>query len=169
MAFGLLAGLASFALQGASALASHGAQKGAAQRNKASAGRAYQLNRADLAARSLQADEAAALDIFGLSQQGAEAVSTASASAAESGVAGSSVTALLNTYLGEVGRAQETVGRNLKITQGELTRRKQAANIEYQDRLGSVPSPSGLNLGLGIAGAAIQAAPNVLPYLRGGK
>lgn len=165
---GLLAGLAGFALQGASALASHGAQKRAAQQNRASATAAYKLNRSDLAARSVQADQAASLDIFGLNQQGAAATSTAAASAGESGVAGNSVTALLDTYLADTSRATQVVEQNLGITQGELSRRKQAAHMEFQDRLNSVQSPSGLNLGLGIAGAALNAAPSILPYFRSG-
>jgi hypothetical protein len=166
--FGLVAGLASFALNAGSALAGNAAQKRAARLNAASATRAYRLNRADLAARSNQANEAAMLDIFGLNQQGAAAVSTASASAGESGVAGSSVTALLNTYLADTARATDTVNRNLGITQGELDRRKEAANMEFHDRLNAVPAPSGSSLALGIAGAALQAAPSVLPYFRSG-
>ena len=164
---GLVAGLASFALNAGSALAGNSAQKRAARLNRASATAAYKLNRADLAARSVQADQAAMLDIFGLNQQGAAAVSTAAASAGESGVEGNSVTALLNTYLADTSRATQVVEQNLGITQGELTRRKQAANQEYHDRLSAVPSPSGLNLGLGLAGAALQAAPSILPYFRG--
>jgi hypothetical protein len=128
---------------------------------------AYRLNRADLAARSVQADQAAALDIFGLNQQGAAAESTATASAGESGVAGNSVTALLNTYLADTSRATQVVERNLGITQSELDRRKEAAHQDFQDRLNAVPSPSGLNLGLQLGGAALQAAPSILPYLGG--
>jgi hypothetical protein len=106
------------------------------------------------------------LDIFGLNQQGAAAVSTAAASAGESGVAGGSVTALLNTYLADTSRATQVVERNLGITTEELDRRQEASYLEYRDRLNAVPSPSGLNLGLNLAGAALKAAPTVLPYLR---
>jgi hypothetical protein len=168
VAFGLIAGLASFALQGASALAGHGAQKRAARLNRASAGAAWKLNRADLQARENQAQEAALLDALGISQQGQAAVSTAAASAGESGVAGNSVTALLNTYLADTSRATQIVERNLGITQGELDRRQQASYQEYKDRLNAVPNPSGLELGLNLAGAALKAAPTVMPYLRGG-
>jgi hypothetical protein len=167
VAFGLIAGLAGFALQGASALASHGAQKRAARQNRASAFAAWKLNRADLQARENQATEAANLDIFGLNQQGAAAVSTAAASAGESGVAGNSVTALINTYLADTSRATQVVERNLGITTEELDRRQQSSYMEYKDRLNAVPSPSGLNLGLNLAGAALKAAPQILPYFRG--
>lgn len=165
--FGLVAGLAGFALQGGEALARYEAQKRAAGQNRASATAAYRLNSADLAARSTQAKQAAAQDIFGLNQQGAAAVSTATASAGESGVEGNSVTALLNTYLADTSRATQVVEQNLGITQGELGRRKQAANLEFHDRLSAVPSPSGLDLGLGLAGAALTSGPSILPYFRG--
>jgi hypothetical protein len=159
--------LASFALNAGSALAQNGAQKRAARLNRTSATNAYRLNRADLAARETQANQAAALDILGLTQQGQAATSTAAASAAESGVSGNSVTALLDTYLSDTANAQSIVERNLGITTGELHRRQEGANLEYQDRLNAVPSPSGLNLGLQLGGAALQAAPSVLPYFRG--
>jgi hypothetical protein len=168
MAFGLVAGLASFALQGASALAAHGAQKDAARKNKASAFAAFRLNSADLAARGLQAQEAALLDILAIGQEGQAAASTAAASAAENGVAGGSVTALLESYRADTGRALDVVDRNLDITLDELDRRKTAAGMEYQDRLAAVPSPSTGALGLNLLGAAAQSGPQIAPYFRSG-
>jgi hypothetical protein len=156
VALGLIAGLASFALQGASALAQHGAQAAQSRANARNALRAYRMNIADLGERAVQAEQSAAQE-FGIYQrQGTAAGSTARASAAESGVAGSSVSALLQKYAMETGTAQGAVAASLDNTVGELSRRAEGAFVEYQGRLASVPPPSGLATGLQIAGAGLD-------------
>jgi hypothetical protein len=156
VALGLIAGLASFALQGASALAGAGAQSAQRQANARNALRAYRMNIADLGERATQAEQAAAQE-FGLyERQGTAAQSSAAASAAEAGVAGSSVSALLQKYAMETQAAKAAVGASLTNTQDELARRAEGAFVEYQGRLDAVPAPSGLATGLQIAGAGLD-------------
>lgn len=156
MALGLLAGLASFALQGASALASHGAQKAQAKANARNALLAYRMNIGDLGIRAGQAEQSAAQEFGAYQRQGDAAAGTAAASAAESGVAGSSVSALLQKYSMETQAAQGAVAASLDNTTSELQRRAKGAFVEYQGRLAGVPQPSGLATGLQIAGAGLD-------------
>lgn len=164
MAFGLIAGLAGFALQGASALASHDAEAAQARANARNALRAYRLNLNDLGERAIQAEQVAAQEIGTVQRQGTAASSTAAASAAESGVSGSSVSALLAKYAMETQAAQGATEATLDNTTSELERRAQGAAVEYQGRVASVPPPSGLATGLRLADAGL----NLYLGLRGG-
>jgi hypothetical protein len=156
VALGLIAGLASFALQGASALAGHDAQADQRRANARNALRAYRMNIADLGERARQAEQSAAQE-FGLyERQGTAAASTASAAAAEAGVAGGSVTGLLQKYAMETRAAQAASGATLDNTMGELSRRAEGAFVEYQGRVDAVPAPSGLATALSLAPGALD-------------
>jgi hypothetical protein len=156
VALGLIGALAGFALQGASALASHDAQADQRRANARNALRAYRMNIADLGERARQAEQSAAQE-FGLyERQGTAAASTGAAAAAEAGVAGSTVTGLLQKYAMETRAAQSAVAASLDNTMGELGRRAEGAFVEYQGRLAGVPAPSGLATGLQIAGAGLD-------------
>jgi hypothetical protein len=154
VALGLIAGLASFAFQGASALLGASSQRAASKENARNALLAYRLNLGDLGERAKQAEQASALETSQTQRQGLAAASTAAASAAESGVGGSSVSALLAKFAAETSTAQAATGTSLDNTLSELTRRAEGAGVDFRARLNSVPSPSGLVTGLQIAGAA---------------
>ena len=153
MALGLIGALAGFALQGASALASHDAMADQRRANARNALRAYRMNIADLGERALQAEQAAAQDVGVYQRQGTAAGSSA---AAESGVAGSTVSALLQKYAMETRAAQGAVATSLDNTTSELQRRAAGAAVEYQGRLSSEPGPSGLATGLQIGAGALD-------------
>jgi hypothetical protein len=156
VALGLIGALAGFALQGASALASHDAMADQRRANARNALRAYRMNIADLGERALQAEQAAAQDVGVYQRQGTAAGSSAAAAAAESGVAGSTVSALLQKYAMETRAAQGAVATSLDNTTSELQRRAAGAAVEYQGRLSSEPGPSGLATGLQIGAGALD-------------
>jgi hypothetical protein len=153
---GLISGLASFALQGASAIAGHDAQADQRRANARNALRAYRMNLADLGERSAQAEQAAAQEVGVYQRQGVAAGSTAAAAAAEAGVAGNTVTGLLQKYAMETRTAQGAIATSLENTQSELARRAEGAFVEYQGRVAGVPAPSSLATGLQIAGAGLD-------------
>jgi hypothetical protein len=164
VALGLIAGLASFAFQGASALLGASSQRAASKENARNALLAYRLNIGELGERAKQAEQASALETSQNQLHGLAAASTAAASAAESGVGGSSVSALLAKFASETSTAQAATGTSLDNTLSELTRRAEGAGVDYRARLSSVSPPSGLVTGLQIAGAGL----NLLPFLGGG-
>lgn len=137
-------------------VANHIGQSKANKANAAAAATELMLNYRDIAARGLEEQTAAGQAREGITEQAAALLSQGALSAAESGIAGGSVDALLGEILGQQGRANANIDANLASVQAQLQREREGAYAGYKSRRAAVPAPSLLATGLGIAGTALQ-------------
>lgn len=98
---------------------------------------------------------AAAGQTRGIAQAGAAATSTAVTSAAESGVVGQSVDALVSEVLRQQGVATDAVSQNLSLTEQQAQRQRAGLAADAQGRIASAPKASPLATGIGVAGAGL--------------
>jgi hypothetical protein len=156
--------VASFAMDAGSKVAGASAQNKASKENKRNALSNLRLQNADISARVNQETEASLDLAHNIYQQGDALSSTAATSAAESGVAGNSVDALLRSVLMEEGTAVTDVNKNLANTLAQSERQRRGATAEAQSRIAGVPGANPLATGLGVAGAGITLATQLKRY-----
>lgn len=137
-------------------VANHIGQSKANKANAAAAATELMLNYRDIAARGLEEQTAAGQARVGVAEQAAALLSQGQLSAAESGVAGGSVDALLGEILGQQGNANTTIDTNLAAVQAQLQREREGAFAGFQSRRAAVPAPSLLATGLGISATALS-------------
>lgn len=129
------------------------------QANKAIAEQSLLSQYADISRRQQQEQEKAAQEMGIISAQARAARATVATSAAESGVAGLSVDALMNDYFVREASALTATQRQLRGTMFQLEQAKKGLGAEYQGRvLGMtpqpIPQPSLIATGLQVGGAA---------------
>jgi hypothetical protein len=151
-------GLASLAIKTAGDVGDYIAQKRNAASNKAAAiaSQTGQVN--DINLREIQEKRAATQQIEVASQQTKTVLGQARLSAAEAGVSGASVDALLNDIGAENSTYKGDVQQNLSDTQAQLERQKQGVYAQTQDRINSVQNPNPFALALRIGGGIIGTA-----------
>jgi hypothetical protein len=160
--------IGSFALDAGSKIAGASAQNKAANANKAKALEALRLGNADISARSNE-ETAAARAQTQMSEQAAQAgIATATTSAAESGVAGQSVDALVGEVLRQQGVAADATAQNLEYQQAQAQRDRLSLVADANSQIASVPKANGLATAVGVAGAGLGFL-NTLRLQRGPK
>lgn len=112
----------------------------------------------DLSARESEERQAAAAEIEEGQRQARQASSEVRVSAAEAGVAGMSVDALLGDIERDQAVHQSSVTDNLTISIDQLQRMRMGASADTANRVRSVPSASPWLTGLKIAGAGLDLA-----------
>jgi hypothetical protein len=156
--------VASFAMDSGSKIAGASAQNAASKANKASALSSLRLANADISAR-VNEETAASLGLKQNVTRQADALSsTAATSAAEAGVAGGSVDALMRSILFQEGEASSAIDQNLALTIAQSERQRRGAAAEAQSRIAGVPGANPVATGLGIAGAGLGLATQLKRY-----
>lgn len=144
-------------VEGASAIAEHKAQKKQYKQNEKSAMQSLRIQQNDLSRRQIDETTSAGMDKVEAGRQAAETAGLVRASAAEAGVAGSSVDLLLQDNQRDLAAYNASVDQNLVVTVDQLERMKTGAAAEAQARINSVAKPSGLLTGLRIGSAVLNA------------
>lgn len=155
----LVTGLAAatFAINAGSAVANHQAQKKASEGNEEAAIKAMLEAWKDIGLRESQEQDAAEQTIMQADRQARLATASAQLSAAESGVAGASVDAVVQQIENEASAFKTTTRKNLDMTIAQLQREKISGRTVAQQRIAAVPPPSGFLTALQIGGAAANA------------
>lgn len=139
------------------AVASHVNQNDASNRNKAASNRAAQADLDALATREGQEQRASLGNILSIEQEVAQASATASVNAGEAGVSGASVLALLSIIQTRGSEAVSGVQQGFKDTQDQIRREGAGVRATRESRIAAVPRASGLETGLRVAGAGLDA------------
>lgn len=152
--------IGSFALTAGGEIASHKGQRKAAKENKRAALADLRIQQHDLSLRQQEEQAASAREIDQARRQGREARSFGLATAAEAGVAGLSVDALLGDILRDEVSAVETLETNTTITLDQLQRMKAGAAATAQSNINAVQGPSVGATALRIGGSALDTYVN---------
>lgn len=147
--------IGSFALDAGGKIAGASAQNKAAAANKQNALLNLRLQNADLSEQVNQETAAARAQTQSIAQAGQAAISTATTSAAESGVAGQSVDALVQEVLRQQGVATDATAQNLENTLDQAQRERQGLAAQAAGQIASIPKANPLATALGVAGAGI--------------
>jgi hypothetical protein len=148
--------IGSLAVNAGGSLLGAGGQNKAHKANKANALNALRLGTADVNARLDEETAAAQQARQGIVEQGTANVATATTSAAESGVAGGSVDALIAGILREQAKALGTLDTNLEGVRAQGGRQKAGLLADAQSQIAGVPKASGAATALGVAGAGLS-------------
>lgn len=138
-------------------VANHVAQNKASKANKVAAMADMRLQYADVNARQVEEQKAAAGQIQAGLQQKDSAQGTALAAAAGAGVGGLSVEALINTIEGDAASYKDSVQEQLDLTTAQAEREKRGITAGAANRIASVPKASILGTGLKITGIGVDA------------
>lgn len=161
--------LAGLAISAAGAVASYQGQQQAADAqetanatNALNAAQAARHEHNALEEQRRQVEENAAKDSFDLTLETLRAASSAEASAADAGVSGFSVDALMRDIYATGGRAQQNIASGLHRRQDQITREQAGVRtrqaIRSQGQPVNRPSPLGLAIDLGAAGVDYASA-----------
>jgi hypothetical protein len=156
------------AMNAGSSLLGASAQNKQARANKANALEALRLGNTDVNARLREETAAASQVKQDVLAAGAAGISTAQTSAAESGVAGQSVDALVSEVLRQQGVASDTIAQNLDMIGDQAERQKKGLVAEANSRIAGSPGANPMATGLGVAGAGLSFL-NTLRLQRGPK
>lgn len=137
-------------------VAKHVGQNKAKKANTKAAMADMRLQYADVNARQVEEQKAAANQIAAGMGQKDEAQGTALAAAAGAGVGGLSVEALLNSIEGDAASFKDSVNENLDLVTAQTEREKRGIRAGTANRIASVPGASILGTGLRIAGAGVD-------------
>lgn len=158
---------ASLAFSVGSQIAGHQAGKKAAAANKAAAVRAFREANKDISLLQQQEKEAHAVNVFDIERQARSAQAVATISAGEAGVTGTSFRELIADIDRERGEALDRSQQNLDDRMAMLEREKISGRTIMQQRIASVPSPSGFGVVAGIGSALFGFGNTVLELNRG--
>lgn len=159
--------IGSFALEAGKGVAGAIGQNKAKKANTENALASLRLTNADISAR-VNEETAASLGLKqNIGEQAADLSSTARTSAAESGIAGGSVDALVRSILMQAGTASTDVDQNLANTLRQSERQRRGAEAEAESRIAGTPGANPLATGLGIAGAGLGLATQLNRYKLG--
>lgn len=139
-------------IQVGSAVAGHVAQKNASEENERSARRARIVETLAIGRRQVQEGVAASRQLGDVDLMEGQMEGSVQASAAEAGVSGGSVDALLGDIQGSGGRARQDIRDSYVATIDQLQLEKAGAKAREQSRINAVPEPSVLATGLRIGG-----------------
>lgn len=153
--------LGSAALKIGGALFGGGAARKAAKANAAAALSAFDLQLDDLAAREIEERAAAAQAVSMARREALSASSSTKVSAAEAGVAGGSVDAMLNDIIRAQGEAVDSIQQNLEMTEDQIHRQRRGAAADYIARKNQVQAPNAFATALRIGGAALGAVTSI--------
>lgn len=158
----------SFVVAGASAVTSYQGQQQAASNqdayraaNTTNANSAAVYDYQQIALRQMQEEEAAGTKNFDNMLGTRSKAATAEVSAGEAGITGLSVDSLIADIYQKGGTSSDRLSRNKEMTLTQLNAEKNGVNATRVNRINSVQpgvQPSGLALGLNIAGAAVNSA-----------
>lgn len=146
--------IASAVIQTGSAIAGHKAQSDAAEENEEAAKRARQIETRALAIRQIEEGVATSRRVQGVDRQEDMSRGMIRASAAEAGVEGGAVEALMADLEASTGRARQDLLDSHTVTIDQLQREKMGAKTREAARISSVPEPSIVGTGLQIGGIA---------------
>jgi hypothetical protein len=165
-------GIASLALAGGSAVSSYVSQKKEAKRVQTQNDQAYAANKQaaidsamlsehQLSLRQSEEMLSSAAQVSDLEREAIANQSTAVVSAAEAGVSGNSLDAVLADIKGKEARNKLRVGENATMRVDQLTREKQSTLVEANNNINTirqttVRQPSILTPIFQVAGAAVQ-------------
>jgi hypothetical protein len=147
---------ASFVITGGSAVAEHDAQRKADRANKREAGRSMIEAYRAIDLRADQEIAATQQQIAEAQAAGTRSISTARVAAGESGVAGVSVDALLDSIQTDVSQFKTTSESNLDMTLAQLEQEKRGVYAQGQSRANQTSAPNPLLAMLKIAGAGVD-------------
>lgn len=148
---------ASLAISAGSAIAGHGSQRSAARENERQAEQARRLEVRDLTIRQVEEEIAAGRQVDAVRTQAQAAAGQVQASAAASGVRGTSLDALMLDLAASEGVTIDTIRDQAVLTIDQLRRMREGAAVRAENRIASVPRPSLMAPVLQIAGAAVDA------------
>lgn len=149
---------AGLALGAGSAIAQHKAQANAAKANKQAAMEAMTENWRALSLQEVQAEESTSQSILQVERDSRVAAGLARVSAAEAGVEGASVEALLADFGRSEGEFKVIARKNLEAEIDQLQEQKRGATATAQSRIAAVPNPNPFALGLQIGATALDFA-----------
>lgn len=145
---------ASAVISAGSAIAGHKAQSDAAEENEEAAERARQIEMRALAIRQIEEGQSTSRQLQGVERRTQQSEGLIRASAAEAGVQGGAVEALLGDLGASAGRARQDLLDSYTVTIDQLQREKGGAKAREAARIASVPEPSIVGTGLQIGGIA---------------
>lgn len=148
---------ATLAVNAASSLVGHFAQQEAHEQNRRAALRAAREASSTITLRQLQEAEAAKQTIFDMDMEARRAEAQTRVMAGESGVAGTSVSLLLDDLERQRLLAEGRVEREQENIHEQLERERKGVWAQYRSRVNAVPAPSWLSTSLQIAGAGVDA------------
>jgi hypothetical protein len=160
--------IGSLALNAGGSIAGASAANKQAKATKASALESLRLGVADVNARVREETAAAGQTSQQIAAAGEAGTATAQTSAAESGVAGGSVDALVMALLKQQSGAQGVVDANLSAVEAQAQRQRAGLAAEASSRIAGAPVANPVATGLGIAGAGLDFL-NTLRLQRGPK
>ncbi|MDX0194060.1 hypothetical protein GOC06_11305 [Sinorhizobium meliloti] len=159
--------VAQFAMSAASAVVGYQAEQSAyeAQRqnydnNRIASNKAAANQYAALQHRQLQEAKAASLEQQNFNREALQQRSTAKVAAAEGGVTGLSVDALINDFYGQEGRAERTLSNNYQMQADYLRGEMEGVQSQTEGRINSVDQgqkPSFAGAAIRILGGGIDA------------
>lgn len=150
------AGVLSFAVGAAQAVATFAAANQEAKATQENAATAFENEQRQSSLRQMQeADAANQKKAIGNIEE-AQKVAEVNVSAAGSNVSGISVDNLVMDVRRQSARNRDTIGQNLKMTVAQIQQQKKASQAQAQSRINSAPRPSALSLVAGIGGAALS-------------
>lgn len=144
---------AAFVIDTGSKVLEHQAQKRAAEANAEEARKARANEVRDLTLRQLEEGTAASRVRRNVQRDASEAQGLAITAAAEAGVSGGSLQAILGDIEGEQGRAFQDIQDQYTATFDQLERAKAGAAATEASRIAAVPQPSTLATGIRIGGS----------------
>lgn len=156
MVAAILAG-AQLAIGIAGQVSKHKGQARRERANRRSALSSMNLQYRDLAIRGMEEERAVRQqqDIAGL--QTLQALGTARAGAAASGVGGHSVEAVDMALMGDLGAFRSTTDFNLTLTLDQIERRRRQVSAQAEAQIAGVERPSLAETALGIAGVGLRS------------
>jgi len=145
------------ALSIAGSVASNRQQARAYSANASAANRAVVNSYAGAGLRQQQEQQKAAQDKFDVGLQMAEAKSTATVAAGESGVGGISFANLLSDYEARAGRTNATTDANAEMAVSAVQADKESTQAKGQSAINAMPRPSPLGLFADVGAQAARA------------
>lgn len=148
--------LASLALSAGGAIADYSAKGRAAAKNKTAALEEQTRTLNSLSLRQSEETDSAAHETENATRQTATLQGQANLSAAESGIAGNSVTALMGELERQRGLYTDNIAENLSRTMRQLQMEKLGVVAQTKNRITQAPAPSPFSLALRLGGQAFE-------------